>query len=230
MALYRHWVDYVRYAVDCHRVRSREQRLDISDAVRVEEIPVLGVEVAWERGIVERQLSIDFAGELEALEVDDFGDLIYWTEFYVAHLFRLDTGLEKLKMLPRNPRAGLFTPPSVSAYLMHSWTDVAIYHSEHIGHVNSAPRRVPCLLLPSSWTANVLPDDLDLPWLIQRDQIERVDDSFEAFSIDNLGHVCVWTSERVFGMINESMTENFYALPRNPPTMDRSRIPIERIA
>lgn len=105
---YKEWVDFVIFPLNGDKVTSREQRLDISNAVRVDDesyTPENGTEC----GVIFPKEWIFLDGdEFQEMFVGDDGQVFIWTEKRVWTLYcRLD-GAEKAIYLPRNPDSKVF--------------------------------------------------------------------------------------------------------------------------
>ena len=99
--LYKEWVDFVVYASNTDKVNTREERLNVKDAVpemkRDGEIEKrFGLLVSWS--------DFGFQGDrFEAMWIDDRGNVYIWTEKRVWSIHRRIDNKEKLTYLPRNP-------------------------------------------------------------------------------------------------------------------------------
>lgn len=102
MTVYNEWVDFVTFPLDLDRVQTKEQRLDVSNAVYADsEEYKLGH--GDEKGFVITLDRITFDGdEFEAMEVIEWGAVTIWTRKKVWTLHR-DRGLEKLFRIKRHP-------------------------------------------------------------------------------------------------------------------------------
>lgn len=87
--LLRQWKDFVIFPRDPDRIRSVEQRCDLS----------LESSGAF---VVRRDLVVRAGDEFEAMCIDDFGNVMIWTKANVWVVRRLH-GMEKLLFLPRYP-------------------------------------------------------------------------------------------------------------------------------
>jgi hypothetical protein len=95
---YRKWKDFVSYPLDPERVRTSEQRLDVSMVMSPDD-PQYD---ARQGCIITQSLIVSEDDRFEAMSIDDGGNVTIWTKKRVWGLFRFG-GMEKLKYLPRHP-------------------------------------------------------------------------------------------------------------------------------
>ena len=100
--LYKEWVDFVTFPLDAEKCYSREQRLNLSEAVSVDS-PDYTPELGTEKGVITPKQFIFFEDdEFEAMEITDYGHVFIWTDKKVWTLHNAG-GLERLLYVPRHP-------------------------------------------------------------------------------------------------------------------------------
>lgn len=101
--IYTEWIDFVSFPLDPEKCYTREQRLDLTNAVRVDSgdyTPELGTE----KGVIVPKNFIFFDDdELEAMSINKGGGVIIWTKKRVWTL-QNQGHREKLIFLPRHPQ------------------------------------------------------------------------------------------------------------------------------
>ena len=103
MTVYREWHDLVVYPLHPERVRTREQRLDTSEALDPES-PGYSPGCKESALVTLRYLLPGFDDDVfEAMEVGDSGDVTIWTKKRVWLLWRPEGGLERFKFVLRYP-------------------------------------------------------------------------------------------------------------------------------
>lgn len=103
MTIYKKWIDFVSFPLAPEKCHTKEQRLNLKDAVTVNSenyTPALGTE----KGVIISQNLILFDDdEFEEMLISDYGQVIIWTRKRVWSL--QDQGYrEKLIFLPRHPQ------------------------------------------------------------------------------------------------------------------------------
>ena len=104
MALYKIWQDFVYYPRDPDRVKTLQERLNVSGALDPNSKD-WEPEDAFAHGFIVKIADVVcVAGdEFEAMEVSDGGNVTIWTKHKVFYLNRRCNGIEKLTSFPRNP-------------------------------------------------------------------------------------------------------------------------------
>lgn len=101
--LYKEWIDFIIFPTKPNQVSNREQRIDISNAIRYKSAEYENHELVKERGFVYTKDQIIFDDDLfEAMLISDYGEVFIWTHKRVWTLYRRLDGVEKLIYLPRN--------------------------------------------------------------------------------------------------------------------------------
>lgn len=103
--LYKEWIDFVIYPSDPNKISSLEERIDVSNAVRVESDDYKNhFELVHQRGIVCTIDQILFDDDkFEAMGINNYGDVCIWTQKRVWTLLRRFGEMEKLIFIPKNP-------------------------------------------------------------------------------------------------------------------------------
>jgi len=108
--LFKEWKEFVTYPGDSARVKSREQRLDTSNAFRVGPDGKYPSEMfqcppAERAAIIPFSLIVSEGDEFDCMEVTDYGHVHIWTRDKVWFLTREGNNfqIEKLRYVPRHP-------------------------------------------------------------------------------------------------------------------------------
>ena len=106
--LFKQWREFVIYPLNSDKVKTFEQRVDISQAYRIssnEKYPQY-LEDNVKNGIIFDHATV-VAGEdeFEAMNIDQFGHVIIWTIKKVWYLNKEgeNSKIEKMRYVPRNP-------------------------------------------------------------------------------------------------------------------------------
>ena len=97
MMLYKQWVNIAIYPLEPDHIQSREQRLsteNLMDAFGDDYHP-------GEPGFLTLSPMLLENEQFEAMEIDDYGHVIIWTNKRVLSILQ-DRGIEKVWALPRN--------------------------------------------------------------------------------------------------------------------------------
>ncbi len=94
MCIFRVFKNFIMFPLDPSFIKSREQRLNIRLADSSKKIH-----------LIEKSVFEQFGDEFEAMEINEFGDVILWTKKKVWHIHK-NKKMEKLLYLPRNPEDG----------------------------------------------------------------------------------------------------------------------------
>ena len=101
--LYKKWVDFIVFPSDSNKVKTREDRLRIENALTQNE-RIENPEFAKKVGYVVCWKDYDFKDEVfDAMWIDEIGNVIIWTDKKVWSLHHRIDGKEKMTYLPRNP-------------------------------------------------------------------------------------------------------------------------------
>ena len=103
--LFREWKDFVSFPLDPNRVRTRDERLDTSNAYRRDRDGKYPQDYKPDRGaVIDLGVVLSDDDAFECMEVTDYGDVTIWTRDKVWHLLRKNTNhMEKLLYLHRHP-------------------------------------------------------------------------------------------------------------------------------
>jgi hypothetical protein len=105
--IFREWHEFITYPLDPDRVRTRAERLDLSDGFRRDNSGKYpeDYEPSSGRGlIIDLELIVYNGDKFECMEITDYGEVVIWTCQKVWLLNRKNTnGMEKLLYLPRHP-------------------------------------------------------------------------------------------------------------------------------
>lgn len=99
--IYKEWIDFVSYPLDPNKITSREQRLDLADAV-VPTSPHYKIENG---AIITKEfIHLEYDNdEFEAMAISDYGDVCIWTKKKVWFLLRRGEMMEKMMFVQRHP-------------------------------------------------------------------------------------------------------------------------------
>jgi exosome complex RNA-binding protein Rrp42 (RNase PH superfamily) len=107
MAFYRKWVDFVSFPLDSEKCYSSRQRLDLTNAMQVNDedySPEKGMETGV---IVTMDQIIIEDDEFEEMQISNYGHVIIWTKKRVWYLQAQGT-IERLIFTPRHPQYSHF--------------------------------------------------------------------------------------------------------------------------
>jgi hypothetical protein len=185
------WQDFVIFPTDPKRIRTREERLDLS-------LVSCGARAVL---CADKDKLVAPGDEYAGMHIDDRGNVIVWTRKRVCVLQRLN-GMETYLLLPRHP-FNEQRVPAEKCCITHAWKDFVIF-PEDPKRINSTEERLDLSL--ASCGAQV----------IRRDQIVQPGDELEAMGII-FGSVMIWTRETVVDLRRLFGAEKLLVVPRHPP-------------
>jgi len=104
--LFNEWKEFVTYPGDSTRIKSREQRLDTSNAFRIGPDGKYSPEMSAEgAAVIPLSMIVSEGDKFDCMEVTDHGHVNIWTRDKVWFLTREgnDWRIEKLRYVPRHP-------------------------------------------------------------------------------------------------------------------------------
>jgi hypothetical protein len=103
--LYKTWIDFVVYPSNTNKVKTREDRLAVQNAVSQTE-KYENPELAKKKGFIVNWNDYEMLSKddnFDTMWIDNAGNVIIWTEKRVWSLHRRIDGKEKMTYVPRNP-------------------------------------------------------------------------------------------------------------------------------